>query len=79
MPNSAEKEMQDFLEQFFQACEEGVNGDQDTDEMLNNLFSDYPAVEHVQSYSEGGYLTSNAGMVVKLASGAKFHITIVQG
>lgn len=35
-------------------------------------------VDMVRSFDESGVLTRNAGLVIKLASGARFQITIVK-
>ena len=47
------------------------------------LYSDHDAameteVEDVVTFSEAGVLTMNKGLVVKMADGSEFHVTIVQ-
>ena len=51
---------------------------EDQDES-NEHFSGDNAIMSVDTFTDAGILTLNKGLVVRMADGAEFHITIVRG
>lgn len=68
-----ERDMQDELvRRFEEACDERESL-VDMDDEDHGVF-----VERVRTFDDGGLLTRNAGVVLKLSNGDEFQLTIVQ-
>ncbi len=48
----------------------------DCDEFPDNLPEELHEVEMVQTYEEAGLLTSDAGIVLRMKSGAEYQVTV---
>jgi len=75
-------DVQAILENFFDELSNRPAPDDEHDEAeawKDDMDGDGALAEcGVTSYADGGYLTRDAGLVVRLADGSEFQITIVQ-
>lgn len=81
MARKTELALQDALYDLFNDIADAHDTDEeDRDEVQAHLagYPGYPAIQEVSTFEEAMVLTRNAGLVVRLANGQEFQITIVQ-
>ena len=61
-----------------QGLAEGEDDDTEMADLMRDIASDTDGIEQVLTYAASDIVTRDAGMVVRMANGAEYQITIVQ-
>jgi hypothetical protein len=69
-----EQQMQDCLVELFDQLALMRRGD----EYPDDLPEEFAAVRSARTFEDVGVLTNNAGLVIRMAEGSEFQLTIVQ-